>query len=164
MGASVLARTTLPRGLKRSCLFTRYKRTFTVLFLGCSVKMHAYRKAAYTFEPTMQRLPHGLPIEYTEIKIFRVTDDSIYPFRPSAIRSSFRVHSGLIFGFLSGSRFDSSRMGGLIPRPLSGPRFALPGKGGLIPELLSGPRCDPSRRKGVNAKLLSSPRGDPSLF
>ena len=128
------------------------------------VKVHAYRRAAYTSEPTMQRLPYGLPIEYPEIGIFRMTGDSIYPFRPNAIRSSFRVHSGLIFGLLSGPRFDSSRIGGLIPRPLSGPRFALPGKGGLIPELLSGPRCDPSRRRGVNAKLLSGPRCDPYLF
>ena len=128
------------------------------------VKVHAYRKAAYTFEPTMQRLPCGLLIEYPEIDIFRMTEHSMYPFRPSAIRSSFRVHSGLIFGLLARSRFDSSRIGGLISRPLSGPRFALPGKGGLIPELLSGPRCDPSRRRGVNAKLLSGPRCDPSLF
>ena len=113
------------------------------------MKVHACRRAAYTSEPTMQRPPYGLPIEYTEIGIFRMTDDSIYPFRPNAIRSSFRVHLGLIFGLLSGPRFDSSRIGGLIPRTLSVPRFALPGKGGLIPELLSGPRCDPSRRKGL---------------
>ena len=95
---------------------------------------------------------------------FPMTDDSIYPFRPNAIRSSFRVNLGLIFGLLSGARFDSSRIGGLIPRLLSGPLSALLGKGGLIPKLLSGPRCDPFRRRGINAKLLSGPRCGPSLL
>ena len=28
------------------------------------VKFHAYRKAAYTFEPTVQRPPYRLPIKY----------------------------------------------------------------------------------------------------
>ena len=80
----------------------------------------------------MQRPPYGLPVEYPEICIFRVTDDSIYPFGPNAIRSSFRVHSGLIFGLLSRSRFDSSRIEGFIPRPLSGTPFVLREKGGSI--------------------------------
>ena len=35
-----------------------------------SVIVHAYRSAAYTFEPTMQRLPYGLPIDYPEIRPF----------------------------------------------------------------------------------------------
>ena len=87
-----------------------------------------------------------------------MTEDSIYPFRLNGIRSSFRVHLGLIFGFHSGPRFDSFWIGGLIPRPLSGPRFALRGKGGLIPELLSGPFPE----KGVNARILSG--CDPSHF
>ena len=81
-----------------------------------------------------------------------MTDDSIYPFR-NAIRCSFRVHLGLIFGLLSGPRFDSSRIGGLISRPLSGPRFALAGKGGFIPELLTGSWCD--GMKTVSASIAS---------
>ena len=103
-------------------------------------------------------------VECHQIGRFRMTNDSIQPFRPNAIRSSFRVYLGLIFGLLSDPRFDSSRNRGLIPRPLSGLRSALLDKSGLIPELLSGPRCDPSRRRGVNAKLLSGPRCDTSRF
>ena len=78
-----------------------------------------------------------------------MTDDSIYPFRPNAIRSFFRIHFGLVFGLISGPCFEFSSIEGLIARPLSGLRFALPGKGGLIPELLSGPWCDSSRRRGL---------------
>ena len=49
---------------------------------------HAYRRAAYTSEPTNEEAPiwvaYGLPIEYPEIGVFRITDDSIYLFRTNA--------------------------------------------------------------------------------
>ena len=79
---------------------------------------------------------------------------STWRFRPNAIRRSFRVHLGLVFGLLSGPRFDSSRIGGLIPRPLSGPRPALPGKGGFIPG-----EDDPERFQGGGFKPNLKPFG-----
>ena len=76
--------------------------TLRVLIRG-GVKVHAYRRAAYTSEPTMQRLLYGLSIQYIEIGRFQMTDDSIYPFRPNAIRCSFQVRLVLNFRTSFGS-------------------------------------------------------------
>ena len=49
---------------------------------------HAYRRAAYTSEPTNAEAPiwaaYRLPTEYPEIGVFRITDDSIYLLRTNA--------------------------------------------------------------------------------
>ena len=49
---------------------------------------HAYRRAAYTSEPTNAEAPiwaaYRLPTEYLEIGVFRITDDSIYLLRTNA--------------------------------------------------------------------------------
>ena len=49
---------------------------------------HACRRAAYTSEPTNAEAPiwaaYRLPIEYPEIGVFRITDDSIYLLRTNA--------------------------------------------------------------------------------
>ena len=50
--------------------------------------VHTYRRAAYTSEPTNAEAPiwaaYGLPIEYPEIEVFRITNDSTYLFRTNA--------------------------------------------------------------------------------
>ena len=50
--------------------------------------VHAYRRAAYTSEPTNAEAPiwaaYRLPTEYPEIGVFRITDDSIYLLRTNA--------------------------------------------------------------------------------
>ena len=49
---------------------------------------HAYRRAAYTSEPTNAEAPiwaaYRLPTEYPEIGVFRITDDSMYLLRTNA--------------------------------------------------------------------------------
>ena len=58
--------------------------------------------------PRMQRLLYGLPIEYPEIVVFRMTDDSMYLFRPNANLEAVPGQRPLLWAFVPPS---SSSMG-----------------------------------------------------
>ena len=103
---------------------------------------HAYRRAAYTSEPTNAEAPiwaaYRLPTEYPEIGVFRITDDSIYLLRTNASPKGVPGQRPHLWAFVAPS---SSSMGVCVSVVLFHGGFLLPLSGcGKTPNDADSPR------------------------